>query len=189
MLNSEENDIHDNVGLSDVEEDVGPAEPATELGTSSELQPESELVSPITEGGGAVEAATEVAISEQREQIPMPKIEQPRSDVQIKPRKQTENTTTEKIQRYIIGASNRLEKQANQINRINKDLQSIQKQMKGGERQTVIINQIRSQVNQIQKQVFQVQKNIQKRSIVKLPSNKKMTGTKKKKNKKIGNKR
>ena len=57
MLESEENDIHDNVGLSDVEEDVGPAEPATELGTSSELQPESELVSPITEGGGAVEAS------------------------------------------------------------------------------------------------------------------------------------
>ena len=184
MLESEENDIHDNVGLSDVEEDVEPADPATELGTSSELQPESELVSPITEGGGAVEAATDVAIREQGEQIPMPKIEQPRSDVQIKPRKQTENTTTAKIQRYIIDASNRLEKQANQINRINKNLQSLQKQMKVGERQTVIINQIRSQVNQIQKQVFQVQKNIQKRSIVKSPSTKKMIGNKKKNKKK-----
>ena len=162
MLESVENDIHDNVGLSDVEEDVGPAEPATELGTSSELQPESELVSPITEGGGAVETATEVAIREQGEQIPMPKVEQPQSDVQTKPRKQTDNTTTAKIQRYIIDASNRLEKQANQINRINKNLQSLQKHMKVGERQTVIINQIRSQVNRIQKQVFQVQKNIQK---------------------------
>jgi hypothetical protein len=183
MLESEENDIHDNVGLSDVEEDVGPAEPATELGTSSELQPESELVSPITEGGGAVEAATDVAIREQGEQIPMPKVEQPRSDVQ-KPRKQTENTTTAKIQKYIIDASNRLAKQANQINGINKNLQSLQKQMKVGERQTVIINQIRSQVIQIQKQVFQVQKNIQKRSIVKSPSTKKMTGNKKKNKKK-----
>src|ERR671919_460718 len=183
MLESEENDIHDNVGLSDVEEDVEPADPATELGTSSELQPESELVSPITEGGGSVEAATDVAIREQGEQIPMPKIEQPRSDVQIKPRKQTENTTTAKIQRYIIDASYRLEKQANQINRINKNLQSLQKQMKVGERQIVTINQIRSQVNQIQKQVFQVQKIIQKRSI-KSPSTKKIIGNKKKNKKK-----
>ena len=184
MLESEENDIHDNVGLSDVEEDVGLAESATEPGTSSELQPESELVSPITEGGGAVEAATEVAIREQGEQIPMPKIEQPRSDVQIKPRKQTENTTTAKIQRYIIDASNRLQKQANQINMINKNLQSLQKHMKEKEKQTVIINQIRSQVNQIHKQVLQVQKNIQKRSFVKSPSTKKMIGNKNKNKKK-----
>jgi hypothetical protein len=184
MLESEENDIHDNVGLSDVEEDVGPKEPATELGTASELQPESEVVSRITEEGGVDEGATEVAIRKLGEQIPKPKVEQPRSDVQIKPKKQTENTTIAKIQRYIIDASNRLEKQANQINMINKNLQSLQKHMKVGERQTVIINQIRTQINQIQKQVLQVQKNIQKRSIVKSPSTKKMTGNKKKNKKK-----
>jgi hypothetical protein len=184
MLESEENDIHDNVGLSDVEEDVGPKEPATELGTASELQPEGELVSPIIEEVGVDEAATEVAIRKQGEQIPKPKVEHPRSDVQVKPRKQTNNTTTAKIQRYITDASNRLQKQANQINAINKNLQSLQKQMKVGERQTVIINQIRSQVNQIQKQVLQVQKNIQKRSIVKLPSTKKMIGNKRKNKKK-----
>jgi hypothetical protein len=39
-----------------------------------------------------------------------------------------------------------------------------QNQMRGGERKTEIVNQIRSQVNQIQKQVSQVQKSIQKRS-------------------------
>jgi hypothetical protein len=36
--------------------------------------------------------------------------------------------------------------------------------MRVGEKQTEIVNQIRSQVNQIQKQVSQVQKIIQKRS-------------------------
>ena len=36
--------------------------------------------------------------------------------------------------------------------------------MRVGERQTEIVNQIRSQVNQIQKQVSQFQKSIQKRS-------------------------
>ena len=52
--------------------------------------------------------------------------------------------------------------------------------MKAGERQTGIVNQIRSQVNQIQKQISQVHKNVQKRSGGKLQSGKKVSGGKKK---------
>ena len=54
--------------------------------------------------------------------------------------------------------------QTTQINKLNQDLQSLQKQMGVGQRQTEIVNEIRSQLNQIQKQVSQVHKNIQKRS-------------------------
>ena len=52
--------------------------------------------------------------------------------------------------------------------------------MKAGEGQTVIVNQIRSQVNQIQKQISQVHKSVQKASTSKLQLGKNKSGNKKK---------
>jgi hypothetical protein len=56
--------------------------------------------------------------------------------------------------------------------------------MRAGERQTVIVNQIRSQVNQIQKQILQIHKNVQKASTGKLQLGKNKSGNKKKTKKK-----
>lgn len=75
-----------------------------------------------------------------------------------------------KIQRSLVDASKQIEKQRTQITNTSQNLKTLQKQMRAGERQTEIVNQIRSQVNQIQKNVSQVQKSIQKRSTSKLQS-------------------
>ncbi|HKG88420.1 MAG TPA: hypothetical protein VKA95_08850 [Nitrososphaeraceae archaeon] len=70
--------------------------------------------------------------------------------------------------------------QTAQINKINQNLQSLQKQMSLGERHAEVVNQIRTQVNQIQKQIFQVQKTIQKGSSRIVQSSKRVTINKKK---------
>jgi hypothetical protein len=90
-----------------------------------------------------------------------------------------------RIQSSLADASNRIKKQTTQINKINQNLQSLQKQMKAGEKQTGIANQIRSQMNKTQKQISQVYKIAQKRSDSKLQSKKKVPSntSKRKKNK------
>ena len=57
-----------------------------------------------------------------------------------------------KINRSLTDASKQIERQTTQINKLNQDLQSLQKQMSVGQRQTEIVKEIRSQSkNQIQK--------------------------------------
>jgi small-conductance mechanosensitive channel len=73
-----------------------------------------------------------------------------------------------KIHSSLVDTSKQIERQSTQINKINQDLQALQKQMGAGKTQTEIVNQIRSQVNQIQKQISQDL--IQKRSSGKLNS-------------------
>ena len=53
----------------------------------------------------------------------------------------------------MVDTSNQIVKQRTQINKINQNLQSLQKQIRAGEIQTGTVNQIRSQVNQIQKRI------------------------------------
>jgi uncharacterized coiled-coil protein SlyX len=80
----------------------------------------------------------------------------------------------------LADTSNQIVKQRTQINKINQNLQSLGKQMKVGEKQTGTINQIRSQVNQIQKRISLLHKSVQKRSISKLQSSKRISRNKKK---------
>jgi hypothetical protein len=176
---SEEDNIHDNGDLSGTEEEVTSTEPEIELIEKSELKPEPEveIISSVTEEGGIGEVTTEEAVREAAEQIQSHEIEEP-IPVLTKPKKQTTNTTITKIQWSLDDASKHIKSQSTQINKVNQNLQSLQKQMKSG--QLEILNQIRSQVNQIQRQVFQVQKRIQKRSTNKLKSSKKVVGRKKK---------
>jgi small-conductance mechanosensitive channel len=177
-MSQEDGSINVNADLSSGEEDVTPREP------EAVPEPEGELVSPIIEEGGIDEAATEEAISGQGEPIEASKVNQPQFALQTKSKKQTTKTIM-KIQRSLVDASKQIEKQRTQITNISQNLETMQKQMRAGERQTEIVNQIRSQVKQIQKHVSQIQKSIQKRSTSKLQSNKKVVINKsKKKNKK-----
>jgi methylthioribose-1-phosphate isomerase len=175
-MSEEEGSINENADLSSGEEEVTPTEP------EAVPEPEGEIVSPIIEEGGIDEVATEEAIRGQGESIEASTDAKPQLTLQTKPKKQTTKTIM-KIQRSLADASKQIEKQRTQIINISQNLETLQKHMKAGERQTEIVNQIRSQVNQIQKQVSQVQKSIQKRSTSKLQSNKKVT-TNKNKNKK-----
>ena len=126
---------------------------------------------PVIEESGVAEAATEEALREAGEQIHLPGVEQSqlKPQTKIKPKKQTKNTIM-KIQSSLVDSLKQIEKQTTQINKINQNLQVLQKQMRA-EEQAGIINQISSQVNQIQKQISQVYK-IQKRSTSKLQSGK-----------------
>jgi hypothetical protein len=149
-------------------------------------EPESEIIAPVTERGvgeGIVEAVTEEAMRGQGEPLKMATVEQPQMELRTKPKSKRKQQTLTKIHSSLANASKQVEKQTAQINRINQNLQSLQKQMRVGERQTGIVNQIRSQVNQIQKQISQVQKDVQKRSVGKLQSGKKVSNNEKKRKK------
>jgi hypothetical protein len=141
-------------------------------------EPESEILAPLTEGGvgeGIVEAITEEAIKGQGqgEPLKMSTDEQPQLELETKTKRKKPTTKTPlmKILSSLADASKQIGKQTTQINEINQNLQSLQKQMRAKERQAGIINQISFQVNQIQKQISQVYK-IQKRSTSKLQSGK-----------------
>jgi uncharacterized phage infection (PIP) family protein YhgE len=182
-MSEEGGSINENTNLSGNEEEVSP----TEQGAIPELASESEreIISPVTgEGTGIVEAATEEAMRGQDEPLEPSTIEQPQSELQVKPKKQSSETIM-RIQSSLADASNRIKKQTTQINKINQNLQSLQKQIRAGEKQTGIVNQIRSQMNKTQKQISQVYKIAQKRSDSKLQSNKKLSSNmgKRKKNK------
>ncbi len=169
-MSEEGGSINENTNLSGNEEEVSPTEQEAipELASESER----EIISPVTgEGTGIVEAATEEAMRGQDEPLEPSTFEQPQSELQVKPKKQSSKTIM-RIQSSLADASNRIEKQTTQINKINQNLQSLQKQMKAGERQTGTINQIRSQMNKTQKQISRVYKIVQKRSNSKLRSNK-----------------
>ena len=56
-------------------------------------------------------------------------------------------------------------KQTAQFNKINQNLQSLQKEYKLGQKQSEILIQMRSQINQIQRQISQVQKHQKKITI------------------------
>jgi DNA repair exonuclease SbcCD ATPase subunit len=67
-----------------------------------------------------------------------------------------------KIQKSLANTSKQIEKQIAQFNKINQNLQSLQKQFKL-QKQSEILIQMRSQINQIQRQISQVQKRIKRR--------------------------
>jgi hypothetical protein len=182
-MSEERGSINENTNLSGNEEEVSPTE--NEAIPKSASESENEIVSPVTgEGTGIVEAATEEAMRGQDEPLEPPTIEQPQSQLQVKPKKQSSETIM-RIQSSLADASNRIKIQTTQINKINQNLQSLQKQIRAGEKQTGIVNQIRSQMNKTQKQISQVYKIAQKRSDSKLQSNKKLSSNmgKRKKNK------
>jgi hypothetical protein len=171
-MSEEGGSINENTNLSGNEEEVSPTEQEAVPNTASEI--EHEIVSPVTgEGTGIVEAATEEAMRGQDKPLELSTIEQPKSKLQAKPKKQSSKTIM-RIQSSLADASNRIKKQTAQINKINQNLQSLQRQMKAGEKQTGIANQIRSQMNKTQKQISQVYKIAQKRSDSKLQSKKKV---------------
>ena len=136
MSEEEEESIHDNADLSNGEEE----EASTEIKpvVAPELEPEVEIISSITEESGAEEAA------------------------KITPKKQTKSTIM-KIQRSMADTSKQIEKQTAQFNKINQNLQSLQKQFKLGQKQSEILIQMRSQINQIRRQISQLQKSIKRR--------------------------
>ena len=182
-MSEEGGSINENTNLSGNEEEVSPTE--HEAVPKSASESENEIVSQVTEDGtGIVEAATEEAIRGQDESLEPSNIEQPKSKLQVKPKKQSSETIM-RIQSSLADASNRIKKQTTQIKKINQYLQSLQKRMKAGERQTGTINQIRSQMNKTQKQISQVYKIVHKRSNSKLQSNQKVSSNtrKRKKNK------
>jgi hypothetical protein len=177
-MSEEGGSINENTNLSGNEEEVSPTEHEAVPKSASEI--EHEIVSPVTgEGTGIVEAATEEAMRGQDEPLEPSTIEQPQSELQVKPKKKQSSETIMRIQSSLADASNRIKKQTTQINKINQNLQSLQKQMKAGEKQ------IRSQMNKTQNQISQVYKIAQKRSDSKLQSKKKVSSNtrKRKKNK------
>jgi uncharacterized phage infection (PIP) family protein YhgE len=183
-MSEEGGSINENTNLSGNEEEVSPTEHEAVPKSASEI--EHEIVSPVTgEGTGIVEAATEEAMRGQDEPLEPSTIEQPQSELQVKPKKKQSSETIMRIQSSLADASNRIKKQTTQINKINQNLQSLQKQMKAGEKQIGIANQIRSQMNKTQNQISQVYKIAQKRSDSKLQSKKKVSSNtrKRKKNK------
>jgi hypothetical protein len=103
MSEEEDESIHDNADLSNSEEEEAPTEPEIEP-IAPELEPESEveIISSVTEESGAEEAA------------------------KITPKKQTKSTIM-KIQRSLVDTSKQIEKQTAQFNKINQNLQSLQK--------------------------------------------------------------
>ena len=138
-MSEEEESIHDNADLSNSEEEEAPTEPEIEpIAPELEPEPEVEIISSVSEESGAEEAA------------------------KITPKKQTKSTIM-KIQRALADTSKQIEKQTAQFNKINQNLQSLQKEFKLGQKQSEILIQMRSQINQIQRQISQVQKNIKKR--------------------------
>ena len=139
MSEEEEEGIHDNADLSNSEEEEAPTEPEIEP-IAPELEPEAEveIISSVTEESRADEAA------------------------KIKPKKQTKSTIM-KIQRSLVDTSKQIEKQTAQFNKINHNLQSLQKQFKFGQKQSEILIQMHSQINRIQRQISQVQKSIKRR--------------------------
>jgi hypothetical protein len=139
MSEEEEESIHDNADLSNSEEEEAPTEPEIEpIAPELEPEPEVEIISSVTEESGAEEAA------------------------KITPKKQTKSTIM-KIQRSLVDTSKQIEKQTAQINKINQNLQSLQKEFKLGQKQSEILIQMRSQINKIQRQISQVQKSIKRR--------------------------
>ena len=139
MSEEEEESIHDNADLSNSEEEEAPTEPEIEpIAPELEPEPEVEIISSVTEESGAEEAA------------------------KITPKKQTKSTIM-KIQRSLVDTSKQIEKQTAQFNKINQDLQSLQKQFKLGQKQSEILIQMHSQINRIQRQISQVQKSIKRR--------------------------
>ena len=139
MSEEEEESIHDNADLSNSEEEEAPTEPEIEpIAPELEPEPEVEIISSVTEESGAEEAA------------------------KITPKKQTKSTIM-KIQRSLVDTSKQIEKQTAQFNKINQNLQSLQKQFKLGQKQSEILIQMRSQINKIQRQISQVQKSIKRR--------------------------
>jgi ABC-type transporter Mla subunit MlaD len=171
-----EEDIHNNGDLSG-EEKVTQTEPKTvrEPTEKPELKPEAEgeVISPImgegTDMEGVSKAATEVAMREGGEQL-QPTTKRRTSKSQTRSKRQT---SVERILKSLADISQQIEKQASQFNRMNQNLQSVQKQMRTRKGQTEIVSQIRSQANQIQRQIFQVQKTAQKRPSVILRRTKK----------------
>ena len=152
-MSKEDRSINEIADLSSGKEEAAPTD-------EPELESEEEIISPITKEAGAGEASTEEAIREQGEQIHTPTVEQPQLRPQTKPKKHTKSMST--MKRFLADASKQIEKQTAQINKINQNLQSLQKQMSLGERHAEVVNQIRSHINQIQKQISQIQKTIQK---------------------------
>jgi small-conductance mechanosensitive channel len=143
------------------------------------LSSEKEAASEVLEN----ESEVEESLGGQGKQLEGAAIKQPSSsqlEVQAKPKKQKSKATINKIQKSLADTSNQIVKQRTQINKINQNLQSLQKQMKVGGRQTGTVNQIRSQVNQIQKRISLLYKSVQKRSTGKLQSGKKISRNKKK---------
>src|ERR671910_3247741 len=139
MSEEEEESIHDNADLSNSEEEEAPTEPEIEpIAPELEPEPEVEIISSVTEESGAEEAA------------------------KITPKKQTKSTIM-KIQRSLVDTSKQIEKQTAQFNKINQNLQSLQKEFKLGQKQSEILIQMRSQINKIQRQISQIQKNIKRR--------------------------
>jgi hypothetical protein len=140
MSEEEEESIYDNADLSNSKEEEAPTEPEIKPVVAPELEPEPEveIISSVTEESGVEEAA------------------------KIKPKKRTKSTVM-KIQRSLADTSKQIEKQTAQFNKINQNLQSLQKQFKLGQKQSEILIQIRSQINQIQRQISQVQKSIKRR--------------------------
>jgi hypothetical protein len=135
-MSEEEESIHDNADLSSEEEEAS-TEPEIKPIVAPELEPEPEveIISSVTEESGAEEAA------------------------KITPKKQTKSTVM-KIQRSLADTSKQIEKQTAQFNKINQNLQSLQKEFKLGQKQSEILIQMRSQINKIQRQISQVQKSI-----------------------------
>lgn len=177
-MSEEDGSINENADFSSDEEEVTPTEP--EAVPELVPEPEVEIISSVREEGKIEKAATEEAIRGQGEPLETSTVRQPQLALQTKPKKQATKITIMKIQRSLADASNQIEKQTIQINKISQNLQSLQKQFKSGQGQVDIVNQIRSQANQIQKQVSQVQKSVQKRSTNKLQSSKKVASNKKK---------
>ena len=137
MSEEEEESIHDNADLSSSEEEEASTEPEIKPIVAPELEsePEVEIISSVTEESGAEEEA------------------------KITPKKQTKSTVM-KIQRSLADTSKQIEKQTAQFNKINQNLQSLQKEFKLGQKQSEILIQMRSQINKIQRQISQVQKSI-----------------------------
>jgi hypothetical protein len=172
-MSEEGESVNENINLSGEEET--PKVPEYKSNTESTVTEE--------EGEeGTAGTATEEPLEERGEQLERSAIEQPSSvEVQARPTKQKPKVKTiNKIQKSLVDTSNQLVKQRVQIEKINQNLQSLQKQMKGGEGHAGRINQIRSQIIQIQKQVTQVHKTILKRPISKLQLGKKVSRSKKK---------
>jgi hypothetical protein len=172
---SEEDNIPDNGDLSGEKEKI--IESETESIETSELRLEpGEITTPITEEEGVSEGASEVpkevAIREGGEQLQPPTSERQKMKSQTGPKKQT---SIMKTQRLIVDVSKQIGKQTTQMNKINQNLQSIQKQVRAREGETKIVSQIHFQANQIQRQLAQVQKNVQKTPSVGLQRSSKIT--------------
>jgi hypothetical protein len=174
LMSEERESVNDNINQSSEEEAPGVSEY------------ESETVLPATdeEGEESEDTATEEPLEEESERSETSAIEQPpqpQLEVQAKPKRQKQRAkTVNTIQKTWADTSNLLVKQTTQINKINQNLQSLQKQMKASERQGGIVNQLRSQINMIQRQITQVHKIVQKRPASKIQSGKKVSRNKKK---------